>query len=182
MRQTGPDRESRDPRIGVPEPPRFVTKKLAVFTDARMKAAVYSSLRLLLDRGALLIPRDAEDLIRELLLLRVEVTQSGSEKIEASSGNDDLADSLAFALRPYRDRDGRWHTLIADLADREAPCPEPARPLLPVAELPREPVLQSITGRELNLPPGYGEHARTLSTTQRLARRARSNRQKEATT
>ena len=149
-----------------------MTSKLAVFTDARMKAAVYSSLRLLLDRGALLIPRDAEDLIRELLLLRVEVTQSGSEKIEASSGHDDEADALAFSLRPYRDRDGRWHTLIADLADREGTCPEPARPLLPVDALPREPVLQSITGRELNVPTGYGDRVRSLTTTQRLARRA----------
>ena len=86
--------------------------------------AAYSAARILIDREALLIPRAAEDLIRELLLLRVSLTPSGTDRIEAAgSGHDDLADALTLALGPYQ-RDGRWRCRLADLADRRAPAPD----------------------------------------------------------
>jgi len=179
------NRESRDRRIGAPEPPTFATRKTAIHTSSRMKAATYSALRMLVDRGALVIPRGAEDLIRELLLLRVEMTQGGSEKIEASSGHDDLADALAFALHPYRTQAGDWRTWIGDLADPSSPIPSPGATLLPTDGLPRTPVLQSVAGIEVTLPRGYEKRARALQATEseRIARRAREitrNRRKEA--
>jgi hypothetical protein len=97
-------------------PAGFRTAKRGVHTSAGMKAATYSALRLLVDRERLLLPASATDLLRELLLLRVELTPTGGERIEASSGHDDLADALALSLTPYRDRAGDWCSLIGDLA------------------------------------------------------------------
>jgi hypothetical protein len=104
-------------------PKPFITDKRFQDVSAQSKMATYSALRILLDREQLVIPREAETLIRELLLLSVELTQSGHERIEASSGHDDLADALGHALVPSK-KDGRWRMLVNDLAQLHAPAPE----------------------------------------------------------
>lgn len=134
----------------------FKTRREFVTTSAASKAATYSELRLLLDRGQLVLPSGVPELTRELLMLRVELTQN-AERIHASgSGHDDLADALMLAASPYRDREGAWRTRLGDLLD-------PRRDLPPCAErehpdevstgagrwLPRSPVLQSVDGREV---------------------------------
>jgi len=143
----------------------FTTRRVQVATTAPMKAAVYSALRLLIDAGQLLIPADAEELRRELLMLRVDLSASGTERIEASSGHDDLADALALSLGPWRSRDGRWRTVIADLADRDSP---PVRPDALLAglqagemvatgsgtRLPRLAAVQSVRGAQVTVPAG----------------------------
>lgn len=105
---------------GVPGP----TRKLPLTTSSASKAAGYSSLRLLVDRGQLVIPRAARDLVAELLTMRVDLTASGTERIEpAGTGHDDLADALVAALSPVRDRQGRWRTLLGELAGLALPAP-----------------------------------------------------------
>lgn len=120
------------------------------------KAATYSALRLLIDGGQLVLPASATELLRELMLLRVDLSPSGDEKIEASTGHDDQADALALSLGPYRDRSQRWRTVLADLADpRRAPPPFPAAAGLPTVEtgaglrVPAGCVYQSVHGREV---------------------------------
>jgi hypothetical protein len=100
-------------------PTAFVTTKNLHHVTAPSKAATYSALRLLVDKQQLLIPRSAEDLIRELLMLRVDLNPSGGERIEASSGHDDMADSLALSLAPHRLDSGEWRTQISRLAERQ---------------------------------------------------------------
>jgi hypothetical protein len=153
--------------------PGFCTTKVAVHRSAEEKAATFSQLRLLVDRGRLLIPADAEELRRELLMLRVDLSPSGSERIEARSGHDDLADALSLSLIPYRGQ-GTWRTLIGELADRR--LPEPDRGLPPDLatvragnglEVPvgpgRECVFQSVSRSraELTLPVGVEPAAET---------------------
>jgi len=153
--RTYPDRHLvPKPLPGVVAPPQpFVTRLRAIHTTAEVKATAYSAMRLLIDRGALLLPRDATELRRELLLLRVELAQGGTEKVEAAIGHDDLADALAFALGPYRrEGDKRWRTWLADLADPSMPIPAPAQHV-PMG-LPRRAVLQSLAGSHLTIPPG----------------------------
>jgi len=145
---------------GAPAPAR----KLALTTSAASKAAGYSSLRLLVDRGQLLIPRDARDLVAELLTLRVDLTASGTERIEAAgSAHDDLTDALVAALSPARDREGRWRTHVGELAAMRLPPPrlpdgfDLARleqSALPDGERssPRTPVWQSPRGVAVTLP------------------------------
>jgi len=144
----------------------FVTRKNPVFVTAEAKAAIYSSLRLLIDQQRLLIPASAGELIRELMLLKVDLSPSGAERIEASSGTDDLCDALGLAQAPFPDRRGRWHTMLANLADPSSRLPEPRLPVgaedLPTVttggglSLPRRPIWQSPAGRELTVPPGSG--------------------------
>lgn len=147
--------------------PTFVTRKVPVHTTAEMKAATYSALRLLVDHQRLVIPAAAEDLIRELLMLRVDLTPSGTERIEASTGHDDLADALMLATLPYRERStGRWRCYLADLADPRRAVPAPALPdgvdlrRLELVEaagglaVPRRPVWQSVHGPEVTVPAG----------------------------
>jgi hypothetical protein len=103
----------------VRRPSNFVTSKNLVHVNAASKAAMYSSLRLLVGKEQLLIPRDAETLIRELLMLRVDLGATGTEKIEASQGHDDCADSLALAMGPYKMPDGGpYRTMLARCAER----------------------------------------------------------------
>ncbi len=87
-------------------------------TTAEMKSATYGGLRMLLEQGRLALPLGATDLLRELLLLRVSLNQTGGEKIEAGVGHDDLADSLMLAMGPYQDYDGKWHSRLGDAARR----------------------------------------------------------------
>lgn len=126
---------------GAPRP--FKTRKLAVHTTAELKAAAYSSLRLLIDQRRLLLPASAEDLLRELLMLRVDLTPGGTERIEAGLGHDDLADALMLALGPFRDQRGRWNTLLGQLA-RHSTADEPT--------VARQPVWQSLRGPETSAP------------------------------
>jgi len=131
-----------------------------VHVNADMKAATYSTLRLLIDGGQLLLPASATELLRELTLLRVDLAPSGSERIEASTGHDDMADALALAMAPYRDASRRWRTLLADLADPRRRLPAPQRHVdLPVVKsgggqsIPAQPVFQSVNGRQISAPP-----------------------------
>jgi len=89
--RTYPDRHLvPKPLPGVAAPPQpFETRLRAIHTTAEVKATAYSAMRLLIDRGAVLLPRDATELRRELLLLRVELAQGGTEKVEAAIGHDD---------------------------------------------------------------------------------------------
>lgn len=132
----------RTPQRQAPKP--FVATKHLYTANAASKAATYSALRLLIDKQALLIPRAAEDLIRELLMLRVDLNPSGTEKIEASAGHDDLADGLAMALGPHRLESGEWRTHIARLSEQKAIVPA-----IPFNE--EDPgVYQSIAGPQLS--------------------------------
>jgi hypothetical protein len=133
-------------------PMQFVAQKLIHHRSAASKAAAYSALRLLVDKGQLLIPRSAEDLQREMLMLRINLSPSGNERIAAATGHDDLCDALTLALIPHRLAEGEWVTRIAQLAERK-----PIRSLVPVNE--RDPsAYQSIAGPEisgLSLPPAH---------------------------
>jgi hypothetical protein len=97
----------------------FSTYKRLYHANAASKAATYSALRLLIEQRRLLIPRSAEDLIRELLMLRVDLSPSGNERIEASSGHDDMADALAMALGPHQLDGGEWRTHLARIAEKK---------------------------------------------------------------
>ena len=148
------------------------TRKVPIHTTADLKAATYSALRLLIDEGRLVLPAAEAELIRELLLLRVDLTPGGVERIEASAGHDDLADALMLAAVPYRDRAGRWRSTLGDLADPRRPLPGPA--LAPGVDLrsqeatvtagglevPRRPVWQSVRGAEVTVPAGLELTAR----------------------
>jgi len=100
-------------------PREFTTVTNPYHVTAASKAATYSALRLLVDKQQLLIPREAEDLIRELLMLRVDLSPTGNERIEASSGHDDIADALAMALGPFQLQNKEWRTAITRLAEKD---------------------------------------------------------------
>lgn len=136
--------------------PEFQTKMAGVHSSAEVKAASYMALRMAIDREHLLIPASATELIRELLLLRVDLSPSGTERIEASSGHDDLADAAMLSLGPYKNRRGPARTVLGDLIDRssvlspdELPERESTASTGGGIELPRVPILQSVGGYEL---------------------------------
>ncbi len=107
---TGPHYRPPPRRLGAR--PQFGTRINPVHTSAPMKAAAYSALRLLVDREQIEFPAAAPELLRELLLLRVDLSASGDERIAAAgTGHDDIADAAMLALAPYRGRDGRWITV-----------------------------------------------------------------------
>lgn len=143
----------------------FKTEKLPVHVTAELKAAAYSTMRLLIERERLLIPASAEELLRELLMLRVDLSPSGTEHIEASTGHDDLADALMLATCPYRSAGGRWTTLLAQLArDSEEP-PD---------VVPRVPTWASVCGEEVTRPGEQpGDAPRPASRSQVLSERVR---------
>ena len=95
------------------------------------------------------------------MLLRVDLAPSGTERIEASSGHDDLADALALAMGPHRDAGKRWRTVLGGLADPRRPAPPPnlAAANVPTVatgagvRVPAVPVFQSVKGRDLSIPP-----------------------------
>jgi hypothetical protein len=152
------------------------TRPLFVHTTAELKAAAYSSLRLLMDQGRLVLPASAEDLLRELLMLRVDLTPTGVERIEASSGHDDLADALMLASCPHRGRDGRWATLLAYYAERALPAAAGqggrGQPMVKTGggvAVPRVPAWQSVRGSQVTVPAGAdGEGERVSPVLQRL--------------
>ena len=129
-----------------PAPTGFATLKIAAHVNATMKAATYSALRLLVERGQLLLPASATELRRELELLRVDLSPSGTERIEASSGHDDLSDALALALGPYQ-RGREWRTIIGDLAGRGPDAGAAG------ASVPTFPEWASVAGAEVTAPP-----------------------------
>jgi hypothetical protein len=168
------------------------TAKRPIFTNAANKAAMYAHLRLLFERGRLLIPSDAEDLYRELLQLKVDLTASGTEKIEARSGHDDLCDSLALSTTPYKDRSGAWRTLLSDLANPLVTPNLPEPILLPDAMdrvellpgpgdllVPRTPAWQSVRGSEVTLPPDLDWADPAVREMQRRVRSALAENQSE---
>lgn len=125
----------------------------AVFTNPANKSAAYSALRLGVDRQQFVIPSGATDLLRELLMLRVDLSPSG-ERIEAGSGHDDLADALVLAMAPHQ-RNGRWTTLLERFADPRRP--QPTTPQLDLhtvttpggRAVPRGLVYQSVSGSQV---------------------------------
>lgn len=130
-----------------------------VTTSAPMKAAAYSELRLLIDRGQAVIPAGATELLRELTFLEVELTQH-AEKIHAQhGGHDDLADACGMlGLNPIKRPDGRWGTIAGLLLDprRRQPKPEPAVPDdVPTVRtpggivVPATPIYQSVSGSDV---------------------------------
>ncbi len=160
----------------------WVTRLNPVHVSAESKAATYSALRLLLDGGQLVLPASATDLLRELMLLRVDLSPSGMERIEASSGHDDLPDALALALGPYRDPSGHWRTLLAQAAQRPAPGAASAVPGGPSTvttgaglRVPSQPAWQSVTGRHIT--PPFGTRPSPPQPINPLAARARAERQ-----
>jgi hypothetical protein len=123
-----------------------------VTTTAALKAATFSALRLLVDREQIEFPASAADLLRELVLLRVDLSPGGDERIAASgAAHDDLAMSLALALGPFRRRDGRWVTL-ADQAIRQ-PVPPPRRDASDDAYAFQSVVGDEITSRNPTITP-----------------------------
>lgn len=143
--------------------PGFATKVNRLFVNGDVKAATYSALRMLIDGGSLVLPASATELLRELLLLRVDLTPSGTERIEAATGHDDVADALALSMAPYRDAGGRWRTVLADLADPRRPAtrvttPDKASDAPTVQSgggvlVPAGPIFQSVNGSHVTAPP-----------------------------
>lgn len=138
----------------------FTTSKVPFTTSAEAKAAGYSGLRLQVDQGRLLLPTGAEELRRELLMLRVDLSPSGLERVEAGRGHDDLADALMLSTWPQR-KAGGWTTALGVLANPERPLPEPALPRDRAPdvvltgdgrEVPRRPAWVSVAGREATVP------------------------------
>jgi len=155
----------------------FRTQLCRIATSAASKAATFGALRLLIESGRLLIPAGAGELYRELLMLGVELTAGGSERIEARVGHDDLADALSLALGPYRDREGRWRTVIGDLADSGRALPQQAALARGSGELattasgaavPRRPLWQSIASCEVTAQGAEAERwARSAAAAER---------------
>lgn len=128
----------------------FATFKRALHSSSASKAAMYGALRGLIEREQLLIPAAAEDLWRELLMLRIDLTSSGAERIEARAGHDDLTDALGMALGPYKNaRSGEWHCRVFDEARSPRTHAVESRP--PAQRgFPREPLVQSVLGAGLS--------------------------------
>lgn len=143
----------------------FRTRKLLIHTTAEMKAATYGALRMAIEQGRLVLPASAADLLRELLLLRVDLTPGGGERIEASIGHDDLADALMLACCPFRTgRDKRWSSLLGHYSDHRVSLPAAGvdvaaldLPMVTTGDglaVPRVPIVQSVRGSQLTVPAG----------------------------
>lgn len=149
-----PTRE--DPFRDAPTRPRgldraalgFATVKIAAHVNAAMKASLYSTLRMLVERGQLLLPASATELRRELELLRVDLSPTGGERIQAAAGgHDDLSDALALSLGPYQ-RGREWRTIVGDLAGRGSDAAGHRG-----AHVPTFPQWASVAGGEVTAPP-----------------------------
>lgn len=141
---------------------RFVTRVNPIHNSAASKAAAYIKLRMLLDGGQLVLPESAVELRRELLLLTVDLSPGGTERIEAGTGHDDCADALALALGPQKPKGAPgWTTTLGRVADPRRPAIPPDLPpnieLETVTtpsgiEVPRAAVFQSVAGRHVTVP------------------------------
>jgi hypothetical protein len=140
----------------------FRSSVVGVHLTASLKAGGYASLRSVIEDGLLAIPASEVELRRELLGLRVTLTETG-ERIEGAS--DDLCDALMLAMRPTRFKDGRFGTTFGLLADPRRRLPEPALPddyegagrVVESAgglRLSAAPAWQSVEGREVTVPGG----------------------------
>lgn len=146
----------REPSVWDPARRAWSSRLMGIHTTAQNKAHAYSALRLLVDRGQIVFPAAATELIRELLMLRVELTPT-AERIEAGSGHDDRADSAMLALGPDK-VNGRWTTLAERLLDSRRPHSQPDPELpedLPTVTtpggvvVPAVPVFQSVSGSDV---------------------------------
>jgi len=163
----------RPTRARPPQAQGFATAKLEMHTTAEMKAGMFSGLRLLGDRGVFFASAADEALRRELLMLKVQIMDTGTERIAASVGHDDLAMGLGLAALPRKGQRGAWTTRLSELADRASRLPEPDLPpgiaALPTVEtasglaIPRTPVWQSVAGPEITLPAGFDPNRRPES-------------------
>jgi hypothetical protein len=137
-----------------------VTAVRPISVNQELKAASYGALRLLVHRGQLLLPESAVELRRELLLLRIELTEAGVERIE--TGGRDLSSALMLATGPFKSRLNRWQTILGKLAEGA-----PETPPIPAAlarqptvstpsgvTVPRVPAWQSINDQDVSLPVG----------------------------
>jgi hypothetical protein len=142
----------------------FVTQRRNVVTSAGLKAGAWSAVQLLFGQGDFWVPAAERELLSELRLLKVDLTPStGVERIEASSGHDDLADGLMLASGAFRRADGRWSTLLGEMAQRRD-LPDGFVPLAVVRSsrvdgpggrsVPRRPAWVSVAGDEVTLPAG----------------------------
>jgi hypothetical protein len=148
-----------------------------VAVTAESKAATFGAIRLMIHREQLLVPESAVELRRELLLLKVELTPQGLERIE--TGGRDFASALALASGPYRHR-GEWKNLLLQMSERAAgqrpaTVPEEVARLPHVItggglSLPRTPAWEGFAGDEITLPPGAAA-AETDSKSEAAARR-----------
>jgi hypothetical protein len=94
-------------------------------------------------------------------MLRVDLTASGGERVEAGSGHDDLADALMLAMAPHKTEDGHWTTALERWADprRQSSHAAPQQLEIETAEtpggrlVPRSLTYQSVSGRSLTLDP-----------------------------
>jgi hypothetical protein len=115
----------RSPRGHAPVAPTVVR---GVTFSSAMKQAAYGTLRLLVQRQAIVLPAAAVEMRRQLLALRVGLTRGGAETFDAEGGShDDLPDSLILAMRPFKDAENRWRTVAGVMADRpylEPPAPD----------------------------------------------------------
>jgi len=142
--------------------PGFRSALVSFTTTAEAKAATASSLRLMLDAGRLLISAESEDLLREMRLASVDLSATGTERISASAGHDDLFDALWLACWPQRQRGGGWTNALAALANPARSLPEPplaaAKFATPTVlsgggrRVPRCPPWVSVAGPEVSLP------------------------------
>lgn len=176
-----PFRAPSRPRARRPRADDWVTLKMKLHHTAQSKATGYSALRLMIEQGRLWIPRSAEQLIRELLTLRIDLSPAGNERVQAASGHDDASDSLVAALRPYAVQGEKgWRVRLAELAEPgrrlpDAPLP-PGLAALPTVPgpgglaIPQRPVWQSVSGSELTLPAGFDPDRRPESPVIRDAR------------
>jgi hypothetical protein len=153
------------PRSAWPEPERpkpFTTKIWLAPMTSEMQSVMFADLRMAIEREQILIPRAADDLVRELLTLRVDLLPSGAERIEAHRGHDDLADAMALSLGVFRDG-RRWRTAFNQLFD---PRREPIAPALLEGQVetvttpggiavPAVPLFQSVNGPQLTTPPHW---------------------------
>jgi hypothetical protein len=141
----------------------FATEMVSVHPSAEFNAASYSALALLVGRQQLLFRASDEELLRQLLTLRVDLSPSGAERVQAPrdrSGHADLASALALATLPFKSRAG-WYSRLVALADpTRTRLPEPAVGALPGPivhtggglAISQRPALVSVAGSECTLP------------------------------
>lgn len=143
----------------------FRAQLRGVSTSAPLKAAAYAELAAAIERERLLIPTSAEDLRRELATLRIELTPTGVERIEAPGvAADDLADAAMLATTPYVGADRRWRTRLSSFCNPDKwRGEEPALDgldLLPTATtgggvvIPKHPAWASVASAEVSPPAG----------------------------
>jgi hypothetical protein len=130
-----------------------------IHVNAELKSSGYGALRLLIHRGWLLFPASATDLIRELLMLEVEIMPSGLERIE--TGGRDFASALMLATGPYHHR-GEWRSVLLELCEQwarntaaDVPLEVQALPTVRTGggvDVPRTPAWAGVTDDVVSLP------------------------------